>query len=185
MPVTKLCANPACARPFSGPPAIMAKRAHCSMTCRSRRIRYRCEGCGEERLAYPYQEGRRFCGDVCRLAWFSRHFVGESSPQWRGGAIDYYGPSWDAARRATRERDNFRCRDCDVHESDLPERLSVAHVIPFRAFGLERHEEANALSNLRSLCRPCHLIFDHANGARATTAELLALEHRFTQEALL
>jgi 5-methylcytosine-specific restriction endonuclease McrA len=40
---------------------------------------------------------------------------------------------------------------------------------------LERHEEANAFDNLRSLCRSCHLKFDHANGARHRMDELLRI----------
>lgn len=119
---------------------------------------------------------RRFCGDVCRLRWFATAFVGEDSPQWRGGGIDYYGPTWDAARDAARERDGYVCQDCGVHEEDLSEQLSVAHLLAFRLFGLQGHAQANALSNLRSLCRRCHLIFDHADGARARMDELLGLE---------
>jgi hypothetical protein len=176
MPVTKLCANSACGRPFSGPPAIMVKRSHCSKSCQKRRATYVCEGCGGTFEARHCEMPRRFCGDGCRLAWFSRAFVGEASPQWRGGALENYGPSWKLAREQARARDRYCCRGCGAHEDDLPEQLSVAHLKPFRLFGLARHREANALDNLRSFCRRCHLIFDHANGARARTNELLALE---------
>ena len=179
--VTKVC--PTCGQDFSGPPSIMRQRTHCSMACRSRRISYRCEGCGEWCEARACEIGRRFCGNVCRLIWFSRHFVGEASPQWQGGAIDYYGPSWDTARRAARERDGFRCQDCGIHERDLPEQLSVAHAIPFRLFELERHEEANALENLRSLCRPCHLRFDHADGSATAPGRRTAHASRATLDA--
>lgn len=172
--VTKSCAQ--CETEFSGPPSQMRLRRHCSKDCQRRSYPFVCEGCGNEgRSRYL---GRRFCSDPCRLAWFSTHFRGELSPQWRGGAVSYYGPSWRAARVAARFRDGFRCRDCGAREGDLPERLSVAHVVPFRLFGLERHEEANALDNLRSLCRPCHIAFDHANGTRSPLADLLDLEFR-------
>lgn len=176
MPVTKLCANSACGRPFSGPPAIMAKRTHCSKPCQRRRKSYVCEGCGGTFEARLCELPRRFCGDTCRLAWFASAFVGETSPQWRGGSIQNYGVSWDAARELARGRDGYACQDCGTEEAVLPEQLSVAHVVPFRLFGIDRHEEANALDNLRCLCRRCHLIFDHANGARARTDELLGLE---------
>lgn len=151
-----------------GPLSHMTTKQFCSRQCRHQatQITYRCESCGQLRTVSRHQTAKRFCGDVCRLAWFSKAFVGDASPQWLGGSIVYYGPSWRNARRLTRERDGYCCRECGVSEADLPERLSVAHVVPFRAFGLDRHEEANDLTNLRSLCRQCHLIFDRANGTR-------------------
>lgn len=171
--VRKICR---CGTSFAGPPSSMAVRVHCSKECQKRRFIYVCEGCGESHEARTCHAGRRFCGDVCRLAWFARAFSGPASPQWRGGAIGNYGPSWDQARDDVRTRDGYRCRDCEIEESALDEQLSVAHVIPFRLFGIVRHAEANRLDNLRSLCRRCHLLFDHANGGRRRLEELLALE---------
>ena len=140
-------------------------RLYCTRECRGRAalITFECENCGERAARHQSVGTHRFCGDPCRLAWFSRAFVAEASPHWLGGAIDYYGPSWRPAQRAVRERDQV-CQDCG--DPPTVEALSVAHIIPFRAFGLARHAEANALENLRALCRPCHLIFDHAVGPR-------------------
>lgn len=169
--VIKECRS--CGLPFSGPQSLMVTRAHCSNECRKRRTVYTCEQCGVEREVRPSETAKRFCGDECRLKWFSSHFIGEESPQWRGGCIESYGPSWEPAREAVRERDGYHCQDCRIHEDELPEHLSVAHIIPFREFGIERHEEANAIDNLRSLCRKCHIKFDHSNGTRGKRIEVL------------
>ncbi|MBI5880251.1 MAG: DEAD/DEAH box helicase [Chloroflexi bacterium] len=69
-----------------------------------------------------------------------------------------YGPNWQEQRRKTRERDNFRCRNCGVAETDAEHH--VHHIQPFRTFG--GYLAANQLSNLLTLCPPCH--------ARAETA---------------
>lgn len=69
----------------------------------------------------------------------------------------YYGTSWPAARRAARARDKV-CADCNATPGQAGRELSVHHQIPFRRFGLARHLEANALSNLISLCQSCHAI---------------------------
>lgn len=179
MPVTKICTNSSCRRPFSGPPAIMVKRSHCSKECQKRRVECTCEGCGENFTVRQCEAvGRRFCGGECRIAWFASAFVGEQSPQWRGGSVENYGASWEQAREAARARDDYRCQECEVSENDLPEQLSVAHIVAFRFYGIAAHDLANRLDNLRSLCRRCHLRFDHANGARRRMDELLALERQ-------
>ncbi len=162
--VEKIC--PTCGKTFSVSPAHSKKRVHCSKECQKRRVTYCCEVCGKEREVRWSETEKRFCSDECRLEWFRAAFKADNSPHWRGGAISYYGPSWRAARRAVRQRDGYRCQSCGTAEKDLPERLSVAHIISFREFGLERHEEANRLDNLICLCRSCHLAFDHLTGVR-------------------
>jgi DEAD/DEAH box helicase domain-containing protein len=63
-----------------------------------------------------------------------------------------YGASWEAARKAARERDEFRCAHCGAPERVLREH-DVHHRIPFRSFGYipggnENHLQANAVENL-------------------------------------
>jgi predicted HNH restriction endonuclease len=36
--------------------------------------------------------------------------------------------------------------------------MEVHHIIPFRHFGIEGYLAANALENLVSLCRACHML---------------------------
>jgi 5-methylcytosine-specific restriction endonuclease McrA len=73
---------------------------------------------------------------------------------WRGGHEKYYGPTWQSARRAARERDDFTCRRCGKVMKP-PHRLpDVHHIKPFKTF--TNSEEANVLDNLISLCHRCH-----------------------------
>lgn len=82
---------------------------------------------------------------------------GGNHPNWEGGHESYYGPSWTfELKEKVRERDNRTCQDCGVEEAELPQRLDIHHKIPFRLFGVEKHEKANEIENLISLCRSCH-----------------------------
>lgn len=56
------------------------------------------------------------------------------------------------ARRATLERDEFRCQFCD--EPVRPNEAEVDHVRPYSCF--TRPESANRPDNLRTLCVSCH-----------------------------
>jgi 5-methylcytosine-specific restriction endonuclease McrA len=156
-----------CNKPFLLPRHLIGKRIHCSKPCQYRRVKYKCEMCGKEREVTPTQTAKRFCGDECRLQWFSEKFKGESSPHWKGGSTLTYGANWKTQRRLARKAAGYKCQHCGISQDDLPERLSVAHIIPFRTFGIERYEEANDLSNLLALCRQCHIKFDWNNGTRS------------------
>lgn len=72
----------------------------------------------------------------------------------RGTYKKYYGPTWLPQRRLARQRDNFCCQICRISELDYGMELSVHHIKPFVLF--PSSEEANQLSNLLSVCEPCH-----------------------------
>lgn len=163
--VTKLCRS--CGQPFSLPPSLARRQVHCSKRCQYRRTTYACEVCGKVREVRPSETAKRFCGNSCRIKWFANHFRGERSPHWKGGELPYYGPNWRQQRNKARHRDRHACQHCGKHRDQLPEELSVAHIVPFRVFGLANYRRANALSNLITLCRPCHAKFDWANGVRS------------------
>jgi len=158
MPILKIC--PTCHRQFQLKPSQKFKRIHCSKACQYRRVVYKCELCGEEKTMRLSEGKKRFCSDFCRLKWFANHFRAEHSPHWKGGKLPYYGPNWRKQRRKVRHRDGNICQHCGKHRSQLNEELSVAHIKPFREFGLENYKEANDLKNLISLCRTCHLKLD-------------------------
>lgn len=121
-----------------------------------------CEYCGEEFERYNYRrEGEReFCNHECYGKWISENRVGENHPNWKGGAIDFYGESWTKQRRRALERDEYLCRVCgissDEHRRQSGQTLDVHHITPFRDYGVEDHIEANRLDNLITLCRSCH-----------------------------
>jgi len=63
-----------------------------------------------------------------------------------------YGPNWASQRDQARARDGYHCQICGVPE--LGRAHDVHHKIPFRTFASYR--QANQLTNLITLCRPCH-----------------------------
>ena len=136
-------------------------RIYCSRPCAMRarpmvRTRYTatCEQCGKTHEVEPSSERGRFCSLRCLGDWLHIHARrGPDHPNWTGGHLEYYGPSWCAARREARLRDVV-CVRCGRAPDGRA--LDVHHISPFRRFGVERHAEANALSNLMSLCRYCH-----------------------------
>ena len=79
---------------------------------------------------------------------------GENSPFWEEGYDHYYGPNWQEKREEARSRDGYKCQDCGVAEEDLEIPLHVHHINPLKNF--DDVEDANRLSNLVSLCQPCH-----------------------------
>jgi hypothetical protein len=91
--------------------------------------------------------------------------TGEDHPSWKGGYEHYYGPSWPSQRRKVLERDGYKCVSCgmthDEHLKKYGAGLEVHHRQPFREFGLERHEEANQLDNLVTLCKSHHKQWEH------------------------
>lgn len=162
--VEKVC--PSCGRAFVVARSLGDAYVHCSKACQRRSVSYVCEQCGRTHSVQPSVGKKRFCSDACRLAWFSTHFRGDKSPHWQGGVPPYYGPNWKQQRNAARRRDNQTCQHCGRVWQPPERRFDVAHLTPSRLFEVGRHREANALANLITLCRTCHLRFDHGNGTR-------------------
>jgi len=122
-----------------------------------------CDECGSNKKVKRHvleDNERIFCDFDCYSQWQSKHRSGENSQTWKGGWEGYYGPSWQPQRRRTLERDGRKCRVCGLLDSEHHDQhgqgLHVHHIRPFREFGKDRHEEANALENLITLCRSCH-----------------------------
>jgi DNA-binding CsgD family transcriptional regulator len=67
----------------------------------------------------------------------------------------YYGPSWRGQRKKALERAGYKCEHTGITQKEHREKygkgLDVHHIVPFREFGIENHEEANRLDNLRVL----------------------------------
>ncbi|MHB0857636.1 MAG: DEAD/DEAH box helicase [Anaerolineae bacterium] len=79
---------------------------------------------------------------------------------WVGEHTMSRGPSWPTQRNLARRRDGFRCRWCGAEERPGRQH-DVHHIRPFRDFGWlpgenENHQQANALTNLITLCPNCH-----------------------------
>lgn len=83
-------------------------------------------------------------------------FCGPLSVRYRGGRgrKPDYGSNWYSQSKAARERDGHLCQECG--EGPTGEQHDVHHLIPLRKFDGD-FETANALSNLITLCHPCHM----------------------------
>ena len=124
---------------------------------REEEVRVRCRRCGK-RFPLPrwYAEKEirfQFCSSECREAWEAEQ-ADETFHLRLEGRPDYRGGNWQVQAGRARERDGYRCRMCGVTEEELKRQLDVHHRVPFRTF--ESAAEANRLSNLISVCRPCH-----------------------------
>jgi DEAD/DEAH box helicase domain-containing protein len=100
-----------------------------------------------------------------------------------------YGPSWEAARRAARERDGFRCARCGAPERIRREH-DVHHLVPFRSFGYipgrnDNHKQANALENLVTLCAACHQRLEAQQGTHTALGGLAHAMHNLAPLLLM
>ena len=91
---------------------------------------------------------------------YQERMIGENNPHWKGGKINYYGPTWLEQRRVCRKRDNYTCQRCGLLEEELETELTVHHIKLFREF--PSSDEANHIDNLITLCSTCHT-FVHSN----------------------
>lgn len=118
-----------------------------------------CSYCGEPKMVNQFKLNQKY--HYCNVDCMSKHFVGlvcgENHPQWKGGGL-YYGPNWKKVRAEARERDNYTCQRCGLHEDELGHALPVHHIVPLREH--DSWVEANVLSNLVSLCPRCHGIVE-------------------------
>jgi DEAD/DEAH box helicase domain-containing protein len=108
--------------------------------------------------------------------WISEAVVNELEQQGVLMAPIDYGPSWAAAKRAARARDDHRCRQCGAPEKESRAH-DVHHLRSFREFGYVPGENrydrlANDLDNLITLCPSCHQRAESARGARSALSGL-------------
>ena len=109
--------------------------------------------------------------------WMEKHDIerrdrgalsGEEHPCWRGGGSSKYGKGWnEMKKRRVRRRDGHRCQACATtqseHEDKYGEKLHVHHLI--KARDIDDPEERNAMENLITLCRDCHVEWERISEA--------------------
>jgi 5-methylcytosine-specific restriction endonuclease McrA len=79
--------------------------------------------------------------------------VGSKNPNWKGGKTSsiqkfYASSEWKLLRQQTFDRDNYTCQDCKRRGG----KLEANHIKPRWKFS----ELRLVLSNLETLCKPCH-----------------------------
>lgn len=123
-----------------------------------------CDGCGDTYEVNPANvEKARFCSYSCLGDVRMVEMRGEKNTNFNPDLVDEYGPNWHEQRRKCLKRDNYKCIDCDAtqeqHNDVYGCDLIVHHVTPRRRFVTDGEldwESANRLSNLRTVCHPCH-----------------------------
>lgn len=141
-------------------------RKYCSLQCIKKFLNVEkvCNCCNKKYTVPKCLEKSRFCSDSCRISWFKSAFKGNKSPQWLGGAINYYGPNWRTQKNKIRKLDGYQCQICGKTEKEAKKKMCIAHNIPFRSFGIKNYIKANKLNNLFCACTSCHMSFDRNNG---------------------
>jgi len=183
--VTKMSICEWCGEEFEYLPSDGEGR-YCSKECWSQHqnsqrevevSQFECETCDEtfELKTYYPSEGK-YCSVECRAqdrvgvdliseeakARMSESRLGQDNPNWSGGSSDLYPPGWREAREQARKRDNHRCVLCGLTNEEHREKwgdLPVHHMVPRRYFYRDGKwlPGVNDLSNLVTLCKPCHM----------------------------
>lgn len=163
----------------------------CSDACMtaSRRVKpHTCVTCGAVFSPVKFKKsenrfvgatGRHNCSKACIDAWKAKtksaymranrdKFSGPNSWNWIGSCLtksnEYRGNNWSEVAEKARKRDGYKCAHCGTSHAEQVAKfnraLSVHHVIPFHEF--TDYKKANRLSNLITLCQPCHATADRA-----------------------
>lgn len=153
--IERSCAN--CNKIFLVHPSRMkhGRGQNCSPACQhamrraSPRPMFTCVGCNAQFPRPQSRTERKGGGKYCTRACRDLHWIGDKNPNWQNGDKVYKrGPRWHSIRRRILKRDGA-CVECGATE-----KLHVHHKTPFRMFA--NADEANADSNLVTLCPPCH-----------------------------
>lgn len=136
---------------------------YCSHACMGEgykdRITLTCSHCGKEferaRSGVDLSNKHYFCSKKCQLINTDYILKGKDHYRYINGDTSYKrGENWLAARRATRDRDDYTCQICGIKEDELGKLLDVHHKTPYRLF--DNYIDANELDNLIALCPSCH-----------------------------
>lgn len=77
-------------------------------------------------------------------------YVGENAGNWKGGIskLPYSQDRTDILKEAIRQRNDYSCQICCIHQNELKSSLHVHHI--------DYDKENCDLENLLSLCQSCH-----------------------------
>lgn len=166
--VTLICLQ--CGKSFS----VISSQSHhkfCSPECfyasapqKRIRITVDCEECGKPVQKKPYALGRQrhvYCSRKCQASAASRLQLGARNPNYKGGTLfPFRGDNWSSQRRKALRRDGYKCQICGRRLAHKAWDHGVHHIVPYKLFNGDFHA-ANALLNLISLCRDCHIAVEH------------------------
>ncbi len=82
---------------------------------------------------------------------------GENNPNWKGGIFEPYTADWtETLKQAIRERDDYTCQLCGVHQNELSGKVKKMD-----SHHIDYNKDNCNTDNLVSLCRPCHTKTNH------------------------
>lgn len=112
----------------------------------------KCVACGVKvrRRVVRKTRAHIFCSRACRIVYF----IGKNHPCWRGERDPNRGSGWKRRAASVRKRDGYVCQRCGRTQEQNGGSLDVDHIKPWRSF-IDK-DEANAPTNLVSLCKKCH-----------------------------
>jgi hypothetical protein len=170
----------------TGFPARKYCSRKCFHASTDKRFERPCDRCGKVFISHPDMPSareRRFCSRECRLRGTSKNvelicptcgksFKRRPSSAKAKGAVCcsrecqweyrrkpkkrfYRGHNWRLQRELVYQRDGDVCQYCHKKRQRGARRFPVHHIRPYREFN-EDYVAANDLSNLITLCRPCH-----------------------------
>lgn len=120
-----------------------------------------------------------YCDSGCRADHLTEIYRGSGNPQWVGGHLEYYGPSWVSERRKALDRTGGCCSICGMGTTEHIEEFDTVphahHIKPARSFG--KVDDANEQSNLIPLCQICH------NDVEGLNKDTLLHDNTFISEA--
>ena len=125
-------------------------------------ITFTCLNCGKSFTLYTSRvRDKKGAGKYCCRKCRDEHWHSENHPHYiDGNGTNWHGPNWYSQRRKALKRDLRTCQHCQLTEAEslglYEQPLAVHHIKPFRLFA--DYKEANALSNLITLCHSCHRI---------------------------
>ena len=100
------------------------------------------------------------CSNTCRKTAMRSKLIQKTSRPRQPRKSTNYGPGWKTQSQLARDRDRDCCQECGISRQDYGRTLDVHHIVRFQDFTTP--DAANVLSNLQTLCVPCHRRADAA-----------------------
>jgi hypothetical protein len=192
-----------CGRQFSVYQARATKARFCSWECHKTIREYPCAYCGKPySIKSSAAPKRRTCSRSCRARLqaaegrsphqgktrphatrekvsigLKRHYGGDPSkhPNYKGGPGAIRKGDWLKQRAIARARDGNTCQCCLLSGDAAGKNLPVHHIRPYREF--ESPAEANELSNLITVCQPCHMRLERGTMLLIPQSRAVACPH--------
>lgn len=159
------CICQQCGKSFELKPSAVKRGwgKSCSRACANllliKQVDCVCGQCGNSFKAHPSaikRGGGKYCSPQC----FGLAHTGETSYSWRGGHRYYRGKNWGTQRKLAYARDSGICQHCGKKSQKGKPKNAVHHIKRFDEFNGD-YLAANQLTNLITLCQPCHMKAEH------------------------